>query len=259
MNNVAEQVNHLNLDELDFVTELTGLSQCVDNEQDIRSCLQSMAEMVATLLHVNRCSIMLLKKDHQSDSLKLRVCAHYGDLPDEAYLELVDLDNGISGKVAGSGEPLLVERITGSEYRNVARFGNRSQDDGFIVCPLVVSDTVIGVVNVSQPEDQRVFSTGDLKTASIVALFLSQSIQIYQLQHLLRSHFVKLALAKESRSTSVEALDELVSNNEKMVKVLARSFFGEMKSAGFSSDLIVSSATEIISLVTQEMAENKKR
>ncbi len=259
MNENSERINHLDPDDLGFITELVGLSQSVEHKPDIGACLQELAAMVATLLRAGRCSLMLLKQDPQDDSLKLRVCAHYGDLPDAAYREMVDLKQGISGQVASSGKPLLVESIRHSEYQQLARFDQPASADGFIVCPLIVSDTVIGVVNISCPVDQRRLSTTDLKTASIVALFVSQAIQIYQLQHLMRSHFVKRALGKENEGAALQALGGVAGNSDRLVKLLAKSFFGEMKGAGFSPDQVLSSATEIITLVTREMAAQKQR
>lgn len=235
-----------------FLDELMSLSE-LENELDIDASMKLMAGLVAKLLNTSRCSLMIVKRGVDVDCLQLRVCAHYGDLPNEAYDEMADLESGISGHVMKSGKPLLIEHIGSSEFGSKARFSRGSQDDGFIICPLIIAETVIGVLNISQPADGRVFGRQDMKIASFAALSISQSIQIYQLKNLFRSNFVKLTLANEAGNNSSKTLNQLINNNEKAIKVLAKSFYSELKKAGFSRDLIIGAASEIISLVTNEL------
>lgn len=240
-------------DENDFITELIGLSSFLEQQGSLESSLRKLAGMVSHLLCVRNCSIMLLKGDGESSAPKLRVLAHYGFLPEDAYREPVSMNQGISGAVASSGEPLLIAEIRHSPYAVAARRPVKSNDGGFISCPLLINDKVVGVLNVSTPEDGRVLGHSDLETVTIVALMVGKSIQVFQLQHLLQSNFIQLALARETEMSPRSTVAQIAHNGDRMAKILAKSFFLEMRNAGFATDHIVKAATEIISLLSSDI------
>ncbi|MEH6648977.1 MAG: GAF domain-containing protein [Motiliproteus sp.] len=242
--------------ETDFITELVGLSNFLEQQDSLESSLRKLAGMVSHLVGVSNCSIMLLKEDGEQTSPKLRVLAHYGFLPEEAYNESINMDQGISGSVVSSGEPLLIADICQSSFAVAARRRGKSGDGGFISCPLLINDKVVGVLNVSTPKDGRVLGHADLEAVTIVALMVSKSIQVLQLQHLLQSNFIQLALARETEMSPRSTVTQIAQNGNQMAKVLAKSFFLEMKNAGFASDHIVKAATEIISLLSSDITDN---
>ncbi|WP_207061017.1 GAF domain-containing protein [Motiliproteus sp. SC1-56] len=243
-----------------FVAELIDLSSFLDRQESLESSLKELTTMVARLLRVKNCSIMLLKRDavDASSQPRLRVLAHHGYLPEEAYQEATKLSEGISGSVASTGEPLLIAEIRHSPHAIAARRPVQAGDDGFISCPLMINDEVVGVLNVSTPVDGRTLSESDLETVSVIAVMVSKSIQVFQLQHLLRSNFVQLALARESHLSPQCTLGEITRNGDRMAKTLAKSFFKEMQNTGFGSDHIVKAATEIISLISSDLADKRR-
>lgn len=240
-----------------FITELTGLSTFLEQQDSLEHSLRELATMVANLLKTENCSIMLLKGEAAGGAPKLRVFAHHGHLPQAAYRESMRLDEGIAGRVAGSGEPLLIPDIRQSDYAAVSR-RQRTTPGGFISAPIPVRDKVIGVLNLSQPHDARTLDQEDLKLATIVALLVGKSIQVLQLQNLLRSNFIQLALARETRETPNRTVAEIAHDGTRMARILAKTFFRDMRGAGFATDQILGAATEIISLLSQDLGERRK-
>lgn len=241
-----------------FISELIDLSSFVESQDSLDASLRKIAAMVAHLLRVQNCSIMLLKQSQADQPANLRVLAHHGFLPDEAYDTVVTTGEGIAGTVASTGEPLLISEIRHSPFAISARRPVKDRDNGFISCPLMIADQVIGVMNISTPEDNRILGQEDLTMVNMIALLVSKSIHVFQLQHLLRSNFIQLALARESNTSPQKAVNQIVTNGHEMAKLLAKSFFKEMQQAGFGDDHIITAATEVIGLLNSDLSAKRR-
>jgi GAF domain-containing protein len=240
------------------VLDILGVSGFLELRDDFDACLQELAELVARTLQTNNCSIMLLKEDaQQNGESHLRLSAHCGDLPTAAYEPSQSLFHGIAGKVAAAGTPLLVQDILNSEFAGLA---SRSSDSegGFISAPIVVDKQIIGVINVNSPRDSRVFETRDLDLVTALSLYIGKSIQAIQLRKLLKSKFAIAALAKEESSRQAES-EGFTQEPEKVAKILAKSFFNDMKQAGLGPDHILRAATEIIDQLHSTLRKHKER
>jgi len=93
---------------------------------------------------------------------ELRIMVARG-LPDEVVAETrVAIGAGISGFVAQTGEPLLVENVEKDERfkrRNHERYYTRS----FLSAPLMIGQAVYGVLNVNNKRNRESFSLSDLR------------------------------------------------------------------------------------------------
>jgi signal transduction protein with GAF and PtsI domain len=240
------------------VLDIIGLSEFLELRDDFDTCLQELAELVARTLQTNNCSIMLLKENSQQNGKpQLRLSAHCGNLPIEAYQTTESLFHGIAGKVAATGSPLLVKNISDSEFAGLASRSSDA-DGGFISAPLVVDKQVIGVINANSPQDKRVFETRDLDLVTVLSLYIGKSIQAIQLKRLLKSKFAIAALAKEESAQQVESAS-FTQEPEKVAKILAKSFFNDMKQAGLGPDHILKAATEIIDQLHSTLKKHKER
>ena len=225
----------------DFCQNLVMLSNLVEEHTSLDDSLKELSKLVATTLKTDNCSIMLLKEAH--DEPCLRVQAHYGRLPAAAYKDSLALGEGFAGKVAKTGEPMLIKDIADSDLSQ-----KRSIPGGFIIFPIILNKSIIGVVNVNTPSDHHTFNQTDLELASILSLFISKSIQKLYLQNALKSHFVLAAVAKEKDGN---ASTQVVQEPQRLVKILAKSFFNDMKHIGLENDHILGAATELIDLLSQ--------
>lgn len=236
-------MNLKTIDNSEFCQNLLNLSSLVEDHGSLDSSLKELAELVAQTLKTDNCSIMMLKENSNSKEPCLRVQAHYGNLPSEAYSASLPLGESIAGKVAQTGHPMLVEDISDS---NVST--QKTIPGGFISFPIVLNKRIVGVVNVNTPSDHHVFNQADLELASILSLFIAKSIQQLYLQNTLKSQFAMAALAKEEGCTENT---QIVEEPQKLVKILAKSFYLDMKRIGLESDHILSAATELIDLLSK--------
>lgn len=235
----------------DFIESILSLSSFLHNHENIDASLNELAELLASTLKTENCSIMLLKDEHAEDAFPLRIHAHSGVLPDSAYTKPTSA-SGISGYVARSGKPLLVPDITKSQFSASAR-----QSGGFISLPIWTDEKVIGVINISKPTDGRTFTEQDLELATILGMFLSKSIQLLHLQYILKSKFAIAAMEREQRSKN-QNISDLTRSPEKVARILAKGFYHELCDAGIEADHIIAAVSEIITLLNAQLGDNKK-
>lgn len=238
--------------------ELVGLAKFLEAQTDLDNCLSELAEMAAGILQVNNCSIMLFQHEEGVEDFRLRVFAAYGPLPSTALSEAARVREGIAGQVAASGEPLLVEDITQTRFLPLARRPD-GQSKCFVAVPITIADKVIGIMNFSNPEDGRTLCVTDLNRAVSVALLVGKSIQVIELQKILQSRFLQVSLAREAQSLVGSAIAPLSQDPERMAKIVAKTFYREMTRVGFDARHIVNAATEIISLLNQNLQKHEKR
>ena len=231
-----------------FDDDLRKLARFVEESESTERGLARLAELVSHAMDCRHCSIMLIKHDPDNGEPKLRVQAHHGDLPEAAYTEAQGLGSGIAGQVASSGKPLLISDLPDSEYAPLAKRPEAKGPDSISV-PIVLEDEVVGVINVDSPEGARRLGEDDLRMASILALVVAKSLHIQRLRGLLKTHFIKLALAR-ARS---EGNGPVTHAPDKVAKLMARTLYQEMDKAGFSRDHILTAATEIIGQVSEAM------
>lgn len=237
--------------------KLHDLVHTLDAGGNLEACLAQLAEAAAKLLNAERCSIMLLD-EAEASSVKLRVYAAYGPLPEPALRQRTDRGEGIAGHVLATGKPLLVEDLASSEFVHVARRlteGSRS----LISAPIVLKRAIIGVVNVSEPKSRHPFNLDDLHLLDVVALFIGKSVQVAQLESVLNSRFAQLALAREPEAAIGSAIAQVSHNPNQLAKIVAKSFYREMTRAGFSSRQIIHAASEIIAQLNASIAKHSKR
>jgi signal transduction protein with GAF and PtsI domain len=241
----------------DPALEVGGLSGFLELQDDFETCLQELAVLVAGTLQTSNCSIMLLKEEMQSGESHLRISAHYGSLPEAAYESAQSLVHSIAGRVAATGKPLLVQDIENSEFADLASRTSQTAG-GFISAPILVDKQVIGVINVNNTKDGRIFETRDLDLVTALSLYIGKSIQAVQLKKLLKSKFAIAALAKDESAQKVGA-ESFTQEPEKVAKLLAKSFFNDMKQAGLGPDHILKAATEIIDQLHLTLKKHTER
>lgn len=244
----------------DVLLTLGGLSNLFDEPINLEKSLEEVAKLTAQTLKSRRCSIMLLSKtdDDSINEPHLQVFTHYGNLPLCAYQEVTKLNQSIAGYVAVSQKPLLIKDINQSQFVTMARYLD-DPDKSLICVPIIVTKQVVGVINVSHPLEDSYFDEDDLSLLEMFALFVGKSLHISQLQSIMRSKFVELAVIRDLAETQVEANLIIQPNPSKLAKIVAKSFFKELTTAGFSPNQIISIATEVLNLLQDSLNRHKKR
>ena len=240
-----------------LLANLHDLTSFLESDGNLDNNLQQLAAMAAKILHAENCSIMLMSEG-EFEELRLRVCANFGELPAKAYQESIKKGDGISGHVIATGKSLLIEDIDNSEFAKWARRTNDPRKS-MLSSPVLINGKIIGVINVNAPQMKRLFNLDDLNLLDIVALFIGKSIQVIQLQSVLKSRFAQLALIDETQKRVGDALVNTAQNPDKVAKIVAKSFYREMAKAGFGSAQIINAASEIISELSRNLQKHSKR
>ena len=232
------------------ILKLVGLANFLEQGKDFNESLQEMAAMAANLLNSQNCSIMLFREE-EGDDPTMKIFASHGYLPQVAYTEKARHREGIAGHVAATGKAVLINDIEKSPFAGKARWPENSQK-AFLSAPIFIGQKVFGVINANTPVDGRIYTDKDLYVLATVALVVGKSVQVVQLQNLLKSRFAQLALMQEVRPAVQEAIVGAGPQPARLAKVVGKSFFREMRKAGFGDDHIIKAATEVISLLGEQ-------
>jgi L-methionine (R)-S-oxide reductase len=230
----------------DFLTRLLGASRLLEEGQDLEQGLRDLAGMTARLLGTEKCSIMLLSASDGEEQPLLRVFAHHGNLPPEAYTEATRFNQGIAGHVLATGRPLLIADIGESDFAGAARRRGDGRHRSLISAPIPLGERTVGVINVDSPLDGRAFTEDDLSMVNIFALFVGKSIHVVQLQNVLSSKLVRYALAREQHEKGAPRAGPVSPDPDKLVRIVAKSIYRELSAGGFSPAQIINVASAVM-------------
>ncbi|MDO3376909.1 GAF domain-containing protein [Geoalkalibacter halelectricus] len=236
--------------------KILGLANFLEQQGRLDENLGTLAALAAEVLASRNCSIMLLREERGTSCMK--IFASHGYLPPVAFTERARHREGIAGQVAASGEALLVPDIRQSPYADRARWPDKDAR-GFISAPIFIGREVLGVININTPLDGRTYGEKDLQLLVLVALMVGKSIQVVQLQNLLKSRFAQQALLHSAQDAMDQSLALAVQNPAKTARIVGKAFYREMNQAGFADDHIIQAATEIISLLSQKLRKHSRR
>ncbi|MDX1765222.1 MAG: ATP-binding protein, partial [bacterium] len=144
------------------LTALIDAGRAMSGIYDTGALLDFFIGLVATELDVDRASVMLLDEEKE----EMYIAASRG-VSDEIVRDVrVRLGEGIAGRVAQEGKPLLVEDIT--KEKGIKEEYNPALSDSFISLPIVLSipirlkTKVLGVINVTNKRAGGAFDENDM-------------------------------------------------------------------------------------------------
>lgn len=156
-------------DELAVLYESAETVATVMNLEDVSLLI---LEQAADILEVDHASLMLLDEEETT----LSVVAARGLREDAVGKVTVSIGQGISGRVAQTGKPILIEDL--DKHPEIERASRSEQEcTSLISVPLKVRDRVLGVLNVNNKTSGEPFSSGDLKMLMALAQLAAISIQ----------------------------------------------------------------------------------
>ncbi len=144
--------------------------------------LKDIVKTVSILMQSERVSLMVRKKNF------LEISASHG-LPEHALQRksLIRLGQGIAGKVAQTGEPIFTGDLTRDEDLKESSIGGKGfKSNAFICMPLKHEDSVLGVINVSNPIEGKTYRKSDFnfltKIADMMGMLLYKSLKIHEMR-----------------------------------------------------------------------------
>lgn len=225
-----------------LVQKLRDVFTEVGVEGSLEDCLSELSGLVARVLSAQGCSILML---NEVDAQRAQLCdrAGFGMLPGRLERQLSAQADRQPAR-AGSAPAIAQDGCGGMES---------------MFSTIVLQGKVIGVIHASRPQGQRFFDKDDLDLFSIVTPIITKSIQVIQLQQILRSRFTQVALTRSDDATVRDLLSGVMQNPNQIARILAKSFYREMLNAGFNFNQIIFAATEVISELSSSVRKHSVR
>jgi two-component system phosphate regulon sensor histidine kinase PhoR len=153
---------------LRLINQINAVILC---SRDLDVVLDRVADVIREVLEVERVSILLL----DGVTRRLRVRAARGIPRAEWDRIAIPLGDGIAGRVAAEGMPLMARDIAATDLP--AQGGRGYQDNSFISVPLAVQGRILGVLNVNNRSDGAPLEDTDLQLTLAVAGMISLAIE----------------------------------------------------------------------------------
>jgi diguanylate cyclase (GGDEF)-like protein len=173
----ATQNVHLYQDLEKRFVELTAVFEIgkeIVSNLNTDSVLQLVIEKATRLIGCEKCSVMLINKVDQT----LRIFKSVGLPEGVADKVCIPVGEGIAGRVAESGEPILIKDIEQDEStRGVMKNRSHYRTRSLLSVPLVSQGAVIGVINVNNKKNDALFTQGDLNLMNLFANQVAIAIQ----------------------------------------------------------------------------------
>lgn len=187
----------------DRVALLGSLRELVAAERlasDRREVFTVILDLAIETTHAERGSIMLLSKDDGC----LRMETSMG-MDEEVMRKVrVPLGEGISGRVAKDGKPIM---ISGKAMDKDFQHPRQRSDAKCALCvPLVTNSHITGVINVSSSDSARAFTDDDMKHLTELAGLAAEVIQRSSEHEEMKVDAAKFAFWKEMESTMSSSL-----------------------------------------------------
>jgi diguanylate cyclase (GGDEF)-like protein len=161
---------------LNRLASIADLTKEIYTIRDYKQLLNSIIEKSSELLMAEQGSLMLLERD--ADMLLL--AARKGDRG--VYGLRVPAGEGIAGRVAVKGEPLLVENVE-QDPRTRQKNREHYRTPSFISVPLKIGDQSIGVLNFADKITGEVFDQEDLQ---LIVSFATHAAMVLERNDLYR-------------------------------------------------------------------------
>lgn len=222
------------------VQDLRDLFGEIGSEGGLEDCLDELSALIARMLSAKGCTIILLTEEEAS-------CTDGGQRSGFGFLP------GTPARLLRKSLPCLGH----TALADAACQGEARLDSMFTT--IVLEGKVVGVVHAVLPQQQGSFSKQDLDLFSILTPIITKSIQVIQLQQLLKSRFTQMALCSSGNSITQEMLRGVIQHPDQIARILARTFYREMLRAGFSFNQIIFAATEVISELSASVRQHGAR
>ncbi len=152
---------------LNEISTLSRIANSVSTILNLDVLLLKILNLIKETLNFNNCAVLLLEKE--TGVLKVKASIGYKE---ESIKNLsIRPGEGITGRVLLYGKPVLVGDIKNEPGYIEGINGGRSE----ISVPLVVRDTIIGVLDAESPIPNK-FSEYDLNLFSVFASYISSAI-----------------------------------------------------------------------------------
>lgn len=208
---VTSQVSHLEA--------LYQLGRILNSSLSLDEILPTALTQTLDLLQAKTASVMLL--DEKGEELRIRLA--HGLSPEIVERTTVRLGERVSGRVAATGEPVLIKGQEGDDT------------DSSLCVPLLANQQVLGVLNIRTKLDGSDFGQQDLELAGQLANIAAAAIENASLHDELQALFLSTVSAM---ANSIDARDPYTKGHSERVTSYAVMIAEELKLSSDELELL---------------------
>ncbi|MEO7804184.1 MAG: GAF domain-containing protein [Actinomycetota bacterium] len=183
------------------LSSLAAASKAVNTAMHLDDALRLILNQAKQLVEADEGSIMLL-----DDNQLLHIRISEGIPPDEAQKVQIALGEGVAGKVALAGEPMLITDLPGQ--RRFESFVPMERELHSAICvPLSFSGGTVGVLNLNITHPGRLFTQSELRVTQLFAEQAAMVIHKAQLLEASQAAELELTTLLDVTRELVEILD----------------------------------------------------
>ena len=198
------------------------LSELAGAGTDLNSFFDRIVEVVAQIMDVEIVSLMLLNERFQT----LWIAAARG-LDDKIVRKTsVRVGEGVSGRVAKQGRPLLIQDIEVDNSLDVGKSASRYSTKSLLSVPITVRNRVIGVLNINNKRTGAPFQESDLNMLITLSNQTGLAIDNARLVADLQSKAESLEKAYNDLKHVNKAKTELIINLSHEIKTPLTAILG---------------------------------
>jgi signal transduction histidine kinase len=183
---------------------IVNLALELEPGMDIKEVLEKIVNHLSEDLGYSIVSIMLL--DDNEKYLTIRAARGLSERIVESTR--IERGKGVSGTVAMSGEPLLVNDVEADSRFDKPQSHGKYNSKSLICVPLKVGERVIGVINANNKGSDELLTQYDLHILTVVAAHISISIERTRLY----SNLARKAVELEEAYQKLQAIDKVKSD-----------------------------------------------
>ena len=193
------------------VSTLSELTELVSRIPDIKEVLQIILQRTMAAVNAKIGSVMILDEETRV----LRTAAVEG--LDESVISgtTIPLMEGIAGKVAQTGEPVLVEDV-----KKDSRFPKINDPtcgtSSFISMPLRANLGILGVLSLCKKGDPRTFTESDMKFLTTLLGHVGFALENAKLLQKVKESALRLQQTLEQQSQQLDQARQLIIRPDKL-------------------------------------------
>lgn len=226
---------------------VSGLQPLFEPHENLDALLQVAARIVAESLALQRCVITWLAEDR----VTLWVRAKYSRTASTSFAQ-----NGATLSNAREDGTALIEAV----FEPCATQSKHGRTLQKLTAPLRVNGRVLGYVSVAHRKSAPRF---DAELFSALCEIVSRAVEHMLMRQMLASRYAAVAASKAAAGENLgtHPLDagvlQSAQNPEKIARIIARSFYKDLRKAGFAAKQILLIASEIIRHLNEAFHKTK--
>ncbi len=166
---------------------LYEISKILGSSLNLQSNLRGVMKILSEYLGMNRGTVAI-RKDQE-----VKIVSAYGMSEEEIKRGTYKLGEGIIGKVAKHGSPIVVPNIGNEPYflnKTGVRERTKRGDIAFLCVPIKFKNEILGVLSVDRPLSPKGKSfEKDLRVLKIIASLIAHSLRLHQQLEMERQTF----------------------------------------------------------------------